>query len=133
MSRSSISQIAAELLMVSSQEAIERILRRHFFPAIQNSNALDMIRRKVERRFNLPAGAILSRTRTRNFAEGRHVAMWLARQLTTLTIVELGAAFGGMDHGSIAHAVKKVDGLRSVDAKFAGICQELLDELREDW
>ena len=45
--------------------------------------------------------------------------MYLAKQLTTRSLPEIGRKFGGRDHTTVMHAVKKIDELRSTDATFS--------------
>ena len=57
--------------------------------------------------------------RARQVARPRQVAMYLAKQLTSRSLPEIGRKFGGRDHTTVMHAVKKVDELRDRDASFA--------------
>ena len=50
-----------------------------------------------------------SRRRPANIAFARQVAMFLSRKLTHSSLMEIGDAFGGRDHGTVIHAVKKVE------------------------
>jgi chromosomal replication initiator protein len=49
----------------------------------------------------------------------RQVAMYLAKQLTARSLPEIGRKFGGRDHTTVMHAVRKVDELRTTDASFS--------------
>ena len=57
---------------------------------------------------------------------GAQIAMYLAKQLTTRSLPEIGRKFGGRDHTTVMHAVRKVDELRSADSGL----QEDLDLLK---
>jgi len=64
-----------------------------------------------------------SRRRPANIAFARQVAMFLSRKLTQSSLMEIGEAFGGRDHGTVIHAVRKVIGLYIVlDDSFGTIC-----------
>lgn len=52
---------------------------------------------------------ILGRRRTDRVARARHVAMWLVRTKTNLSLMEVGEAFGGKDHGTVIHACRNVE------------------------
>ena len=54
----------------------------------------------------------------RSVARPRQVAMYLAKQLTTRSLPEIGRKFGGRDHTTVMHAVRKVDELREHDTSF---------------
>ena len=60
-----------------------------------------------------------SARRARSVARPRQVAMYLAKQLTSRSLPEIGRKFGGRDHTTVMHAVKKVDELRDLDNTFA--------------
>ena len=57
--------------------------------------------------------------RARQVARPRQVAMYLAKQLTTRSLPEIGRKFGGRDHTTVMHAVRKIDELRREDAGLA--------------
>jgi chromosomal replication initiator protein len=60
-----------------------------------------------------------SARRARAVARPRQVAMYLAKQLTTRSLPEIGRRFGGRDHTTVMHAVRKVEELITQDAAFA--------------
>ena len=60
-----------------------------------------------------------SARRARSVARPRQVAMYLAKKLTARSLPEIGRKFGGRDHTTVMHAVKKVDELRDIDASFS--------------
>ncbi|MBT6983497.1 MAG: chromosomal replication initiator protein DnaA, partial [Rhodospirillaceae bacterium] len=57
--------------------------------------------------------------RARAVARPRQVAMYLAKQLTTRSLPEIGRKFGGRDHTTVMHAVKRIEELRQTDAALA--------------
>jgi chromosomal replication initiator protein len=59
---------------------------------------------------------MLSARRARAVARPRQVAMWLSKQLTTRSLPEIGRKFGGRDHTTVIHAVRKIDELRQADS-----------------
>jgi len=67
-----------------------------------------------------------SARRARAVARPRQVAMYLAKQLTSRSLPEIGRKFGGRDHTTVMHAVKKIDELRQDD----NILSEDIDLLR---
>jgi len=60
-----------------------------------------------------------SARRSRAVARPRQVAMYLAKQLTPRSLPEIGRKFGGRDHTTVMHAVRKVEELRTADSSFA--------------
>jgi chromosomal replication initiator protein len=62
---------------------------------------------------------MFSERRSRSVARPRQIAMYLAKQLTQRSLPEIGRKFGGRDHTTVMHAVRKVEELRSQDQAFA--------------
>ncbi|MEZ5918881.1 MAG: helix-turn-helix domain-containing protein [Alphaproteobacteria bacterium] len=60
-----------------------------------------------------------SARRARNVARPRQVAMYLAKQLTARSLPEIGRKFGGRDHTTVMHAVRKIEELMEEDAQIA--------------
>ena len=59
-----------------------------------------------------------SSRRIRSFARPRQVAMYLSKKLTTRSLPEIGRKFGGRDHTTVIHAVKKIEQLKEENSKF---------------
>ncbi len=77
---------------------------------------VDEIQRAVAEYYNLRLSELLSARRSRNIARPRQVAMYLAKQLTERSLPEIGRRFGGRDHTTVIHAVRKIEELRQQDA-----------------
>ena len=56
--------------------------------------------------------------------------MWLAKQLTTRSLPDIGRRFGGRDHTTVLHAVRRIDALRPVDPQLAQDLEALMRKLR---
>ena len=65
--------------------------------------------------FQVPFIDLVSQRRTPSLIFTRMVAVWLARQLTTKTTTQIGHAFGGRDHSTIIHSVRRIDAAREID------------------
>ncbi|WP_374764822.1 chromosomal replication initiator protein DnaA [Yunchengibacter salinarum] len=79
---------------------------------------IDEIQRTVAEYYNLRLSELLSTRRARNIARPRQVAMYLAKQLTSRSLPDIGRRFGGRDHTTVMHAVRKVDDLRRDDSQL---------------
>jgi len=96
-----------------AKEALKDLL------AIQNKQvSIENIQKTVADFYRIKLVELLSKKRTRAIARPRQVAMYLARELTQMSLPEIGAAFGGRDHTTVMHACKTIENLRSVDAAF---------------
>ena len=79
---------------------------------------IDEIQKKVSSYYNIKLDDLISSRRIRTFARPRQVAMYLSKKLTTRSLPEIGRKFGGRDHTTVIHAVKKIDELKEHDPKF---------------
>jgi chromosomal replication initiator protein len=77
--------------------------------------SIDDIQRVVSKIFDVSISSLKSKVRVRNIAIARQVAMYLAKEMTPESLVRIGREFGGRDHATVLHAVKKVNNLRNTD------------------
>ena len=94
-----------------AQDVLRDLLR-----ASERRVTIDEIQRRVAEYFNVKMGDMLSARRARSVARPRQIAMYLSKQLTTRSLPEIGRKFGGRDHTTVIHAVRKIEQLREEDA-----------------
>jgi chromosomal replication initiator protein len=92
---------------------------------------VDDIQRAVARQYNVAKSDILSARRTANIVRPRQVAMYLAKTLTLKSLPEIGRRFGGRDHTTVLHSVRKITALRTSDQMLNEECEALEKQLRE--
>ncbi|QDL93514.1 chromosomal replication initiator protein DnaA [Paroceanicella profunda] len=80
---------------------------------------IDEIIRKVAEHYNLKINDLLSARRARSVARPRQIAMFLAKSLTSKSLPEIGRRFGGRDHTTVIHALRKIEELRQTDSGLA--------------
>ncbi|MCB1538255.1 MAG: chromosomal replication initiator protein DnaA [Rhodospirillales bacterium] len=97
-----------------TQDVLSDVLRSY-----ERRITIDEIQRKVAEHYNLRLTDMHSARRSRNVARPRQVAMYLCKKLTTRSLPEIGRKFGGRDHTTVMHAVKKVEELMGEDNLFA--------------
>lgn len=103
-----------EITLESTQEVLQDLLRSH-----DRRITIDEIQRKVAEHYNIRLSDMHSARRARNVARPRQVAMYLAKQLTARSLPEIGRKFGGRDHTTVMHAVRKIEELTGDDAQIA--------------
>ena len=106
--------IGGDITLESAQEQLHDLLR-----ANERQVTIDEIQKKVAEHFNIKMAEMTSSRRSRIVARPRQVAMYLAKQLTSRSLPEIGRKFGGRDHTTVMHAVKKIDELIAGDRAFA--------------
>ncbi len=93
-----------------AKEALKDLL------AVQNRQiSIENIQKTVADFYKIKVADMYSKKRTRNLARPRQMAMFLAKELTDLSLPEIGQAFGGRDHTTVLHACRKIEELRNAD------------------
>ncbi|WP_174280509.1 chromosomal replication initiator protein DnaA, partial [Sphingomonas bacterium] len=90
---------------------------------------IDEIQKLVSQHFELKPLDLVSARRARAVARPRQIAMYLAKRLTTRSLPEIGRKFGGRDHSTVIHAVRRVEQLRDSDRDVDNAVRVLLREL----
>lgn len=91
---------------------------------------VDEIQKTVSEHFNLKQADLLSERRTRSVARPRQIAMYLCKQHTTRSYPDIGRRFGGRDHTTVLHGVRKIDSLLATDEQIARDVEALTRKLR---
>ena len=91
-----------------TQEVIEHLLKDILQEEARQAVTIEQIQRKVAEHFDVRLADMTSKRRPANIAFPRQIAMYLARELTKMSLNEIGDAFGGRDHGTVLHACKLV-------------------------
>jgi chromosomal replication initiator protein len=91
---------------------------------------VDDIQKATAEHFGLKQADLISERRTRSVARPRQAAMWLAKQLTTRSLPDIGRRFGGRDHTTVLHAVRRIEELRLSDTQLARDLEVLSRKLR---
>lgn len=99
-----------DVSLETAQSVLHDLLRSH-----DQRITIDEIQRKVTEHFSLKMNDMYSARRSRNVARPRQIAMYLAKQLTQRSLPEIGRKFGGRDHTTVMHAVRKIEELISDD------------------
>ena len=106
--------IGRDVTLETAQDALHDLLR-----ANERRVTIDEIQKRVAEHFNIKMAEMTSSRRARIVARPRQVAMYLAKQLTSRSLPEIGRKFGGRDHTTVMHAVKKIEELIASDRALA--------------
>ncbi|MFY9287605.1 MAG: chromosomal replication initiator protein DnaA [Alphaproteobacteria bacterium] len=96
-----------------TQEVLADLLR-----SSERRITIDEIQKKVAEHYNIRVADMHSARRARQVSRPRQVAMYLAKQLTPRSLPEIGRKFGGRDHTTVIHAVRKIEELSAYDPAF---------------
>jgi len=109
--------VGREITLDTTQEVLRDLLR-----ANDRRVTIDEIQKKVAEYFNVRVADMHSPRRARTVARPRQIAMYLSKQLTPRSLPEIGRKFGGRDHTTVMHAVKKIEELM---AEEKSMCEEV--------
>jgi chromosomal replication initiator protein len=106
--------VGRAITLETTQEVLHDLLR-----ASDRRITIEEIQKKVAEHFTIKLAEMSSARRSRQVARPRQIAMYLAKQLTSRSLPEIGRKFGGRDHTTVMHAVRKVEELPVEDAQIA--------------
>jgi chromosomal replication initiator protein len=113
------------LTLESAKEALRDLL------AVQSRQVtIENIQKTVADYYKIRVSEMYSKKRSRNVARPRQVAMALAKELTSLSLPDIGDAFGGRDHTTVLHACRKIVELKTTDQDVSRDFNALLQMLR---
>jgi chromosomal replication initiator protein len=117
--------VGTPITLESTQEVLYDILR-----ANDRRITIEDIQKKVSAHYNIKVSDMHSARRSVAIARPRQVAMYLAKKLTTKSLPEIGRKFGGKDHTTVMHAVKRIDEICKQDQEFADDVELLMRMLQ---
>ena len=114
-----------------TMEVAEREVKDLIRPQEPKRVKIEDIQRIVARQYNVSRSDLLSSRRTANVVRPRQVAMYLAKTLTLRSLPEIGRRFGGRDHTTVLHAVRKIEHLVGTDTSLADEVDSLKRQLQD--
>ena len=108
------SLVGKPISMDLTQECLTDILR-----VSERKVSIEEIQRKVADHYLIRHTDLVGPKRVRTFARPRQIAMYLCKQLTTRSLPEIGRHFGGRDHTTVMHGVRRIEELKKQDAQIA--------------
>ena len=108
------SLVGREITMELTQDCLSDVLR-----ASERKISVEEIQRRVAEHYNIRLSDMIGPKRVRTLARPRQIAMYLCKQLTSRSLPEIGRRFGGRDHTTVMHGVKRIEELRSQDGQIA--------------
>lgn len=122
--------VAGARLSKITLEEVQTLLRPNLTGGIERRITVDEIQKTTADHFGLKQADLLSERRTRSIARPRQVAMYLCKLHTTRSYPDIGRRFGGRDHTTVLHGVKKIESLMATDEQIARDVEALSRKLR---
>ncbi|WP_340644348.1 chromosomal replication initiator protein DnaA [Phenylobacterium sp.] len=123
-----VARVGGEIAKLSLDEA-QAILRPNL-SCTEKRVTVDQIQKAVAEHYGLKQADMISERRARAVARPRQAAMWIAKQITTRSLPDIGRRFGGRDHTTVLHAVRRIEALKADDPVLARDLDTLLRKLR---
>ncbi len=120
------SLVGREISMDLAQDCLADILR-----ASDRKLTVEEIQRKVAEHYNVRLSDLIGPKRVRTIARPRQIAMYLSKTLTSRSLPDIGRRFGGRDHTTIMHGVKKIEELMATDSQLSDDLQMLKRALQD--
>ncbi len=120
------SLVGREISLEMTQDCLADILR-----ASDRKITVEEIPRRVSEHYNIRLSDMIGPKRLRSYARPRQVAMYLAKQLTNRSLPEIGRRFGGRDHTTVMHGVRRIEELKAIDSQIADDIELLRRALEE--
>ena len=108
------SLVGREITLELTQDCLADVLR-----ASDRKITVEEIQRKVSDHFNIRLSDLIGPKRVRTFARPRQIAMYLSKKMTSRSLPEIGRRFGGRDHTTVMHGVRKIEELKQKDSQIA--------------
>lgn len=125
-----LAAVAGSRLSAVSAEECKTLLGAALRGGPERRITVDEIQKTVADHFSLKQADLLSERRTRSVARPRQIAMYLCKQHTTRSYPDIGRRFGGRDHTTVLHGVRKIDELMAQDEQIARDVEALTRKLR---
>jgi chromosomal replication initiator protein len=123
-----VARLSEGVCTLSLDEA-QAILRPHLRGG-EKRVTVDDIQKATAEHFGLKQADLISERRNRAIARPRQAAMWLAKQMTTRSLPDIGRRFGGRDHTTVLHAVRRIEELKAADPQLTRDLETLTRKLR---
>lgn len=120
------SLVGREITLELTQDCLSDILK-----ASDRKVTVEEIQRKVSEHYNIRLSEMIGPKRVRNYARPRQMAMYLAKHMTSRSLPEIGRRFGGRDHTTVMHGVKRIEELKAIDSQIADDLELLRRALEE--
>ena len=103
---------------------------RDIISATNRQISLEQIQKTVSDFYKIKVSELHSKKRTRAIARPRQIAMWLARELTSHSLPEIGDFFGGRDHTTVIHACRTITEIKINDLEISNNLHVLIQTLK---
>jgi chromosomal replication initiator protein len=102
---------------------------RNIIKTEEQSVPIESIQKCVASHFNLRVSDLKAKKKTKQIVLARQIAIYLSRKLSKLSLVEIGERFGGKDHSTVLHAIKKIEHHIRTDQRILGNIEKIKSKI----
>ena len=138
--KTNIRELEGALIRVAAYSILEdnpitldmaKIILKDMVKESAKTISVEMVQKTVAEFYNLTVADLQGKKRLKNIVMARQVAMYLSRQLTHMSLPEVGSAFGGKDHTTVLHSCKKIESGLLEDISLKNTINELSTKLKQ--
>jgi chromosomal replication initiator protein len=140
--RSNIRELEGALVRLAARASLEGIpasaidvdyarqVLKDLIPADRRAVSAEMVIRAVSTYYGLRPAQLKAKNNSRPIAQPRQVAMYVCKQVTGLSLPQIGKDFGGKHHTTVLHSIRKIDSLRKKDSDISDAIAKILQSFR---
>ena len=117
----------SEITLEVVQQAIRDMFKEN--PGLKPTASL--VIDEVARYFEIEPDQLKSKQRDKETVESRQIAMYITREMTGLSLPEIGREMGGRDHATVIHSIKKIENQQQSDPNLKNLIKDLMSNIRE--
>lgn len=127
-----LNRIVARATLIKSEVNLQntKIWVADLLQIAQKQVGIEQIQEAVAVKYGFSSADILSTSRAANVAKARHIAMYLAKKITSKSLPEIGKLFGGKDHTTVLHACRKIEEMMVANNNFAAEIDALATKIK---
>ncbi|MDD3657048.1 MAG: chromosomal replication initiator protein DnaA [Atribacterota bacterium] len=128
-----LNKLNAYITLTTQREVdltLAKQILKDFIPIEEKEISIQLIQKHTAEYFNLKPVILLSKKRTKNIVAARHIAMYLARELTDFSLPMIGNFFGGKDHTTVIHSCNKIKEQLKTDKKLKLNIDRLINKIQ---
>jgi chromosomal replication initiator protein len=101
-----------------------------FVDHVSNEISIEFIQKIVASYYNIPVEQLNDKTRKKLIVTARKLSMYLAKQLSDKSLVNIGEYFGNRDHSTVIHAIKSIEEMLQKDDRFKNVVNDLTKKIK---
>jgi chromosomal replication initiator protein len=101
-----------------------------FVDHVSNEISIEFIQKIVASYYNIPVEQLKDKTRKKLIVTARKLSMYLAKQLSDKSLVNIGEYFGNRDHSTVIHAIKSIEEMLQKDDRFKNVVNDLTKKIK---